>query len=119
MDDEVHRASGRRARTDLCGGRSAMVVPTATVVSSPIGVGTDKRASSDREIPKHPSRSFCTGTRPRRTYGGILFRVRRGRVQRSYGESHTANPDSWLLAQNLVSVLRGTGSADSAEHSRS
>src|SRR5713101_3512807 len=32
---------------------------------------------------------------------------------------HTANLDSWLLAQNLVSVLRRTGSADSAEHSRS
>src|ERR1700681_3444547 len=28
---------------------------------------------------------------------------------------HTANLDSWLLAQNLVSVLRRTGSADSAE----
>src|SRR5258706_13157104 len=32
---------------------------------------------------------------------------------------HTANLDSWLLAQNLVSVLRRTGSADSAEHLRS
>src|SRR6266849_627639 len=32
---------------------------------------------------------------------------------------HTANLDSWLLPQNLVSVLRRTGSADSAEHSRS
>src|SRR6266478_8312140 len=32
---------------------------------------------------------------------------------------HTANLDSWLLAQNLVSVLRRTGSADSAENSRS
>ncbi len=32
---------------------------------------------------------------------------------------HTPNLDSWLLAQNLVSVLRRTGSADSAEHSRS
>src|SRR5216684_2344213 len=32
---------------------------------------------------------------------------------------HTANLDSWLLAQNVVSVLRRTGSADSAEHSRS
>src|SRR6266566_8116880 len=32
---------------------------------------------------------------------------------------HTANLDSWLLAQNLGSVLRRTSSADSAEHSRS
>ncbi len=32
---------------------------------------------------------------------------------------HTANLDGWLLAQNLVSVLRRTGSADSAEPSRS
>src|SRR6267378_3489263 len=32
---------------------------------------------------------------------------------------HTANLDSRLLAQKLVSVLRRTGSADSAEHSRS
>src|SRR5260370_7777135 len=31
---------------------------------------------------------------------------------------HTANRDSWLLAQNLGSVLRRTGSADSAQHSR-
>src|SRR5438874_4431266 len=31
----------------------------------------------------------------------------------------TANLDSWLLAQNLVSILRRTGSADSAEPSRS
>src|SRR5882762_5487482 len=28
---------------------------------------------------------------------------------------HSANLDSWLLAQHLVSVLRRTGSADSAE----
>src|SRR5260370_40484554 len=32
---------------------------------------------------------------------------------------HTANLDGWRLAQNLVSVLRRTGSADSAEPSRS
>ncbi len=31
-------------------------------------------AYREREIPRHRSRSFYMGTRPRRTYGGISFR---------------------------------------------
>src|SRR5713101_6097634 len=36
----------RRARTDLCGGRSAMVVPTATVMPPGWQIAPDKRAWS-------------------------------------------------------------------------
>src|SRR6266851_5485408 len=55
-----------------------------------------------------------------RQSGGPYIPVCRPLAQNaSFLAFHTANLDSWLLAQNLVSVLRRTGSADSAEHSRS
>src|SRR5258708_37810439 len=55
-----------------------------------------------------------------RRSGGPYIPVCRPLAQNaSFLAFHTANLDSWLLAQNLVSVLRRTGSADSAEHSRS
>src|SRR6266403_4156867 len=41
-------------------------------------------------------------------------------VRLRHSKIHKADcADGWLLAQNLVSVLRRTGSADSAEPSRS
>ena len=73
-----------------------------------------ERASSDRciagEMPTYRYRSAQPGQLP----------VCRPLAQNaSFLAFHTANLYSWLLAQNLVSVLRRTGSADSAEPSRS
>jgi hypothetical protein len=49
----MEKTSGRairRARTDLCGGRSEMVVPTATVISSPVGLRSNALAVSDQSM---------------------------------------------------------------------
>ena len=45
----------RSARTDLCGGRSAMVVPTATAVAASLRIrGSHKRLKSTISLPVVP-----------------------------------------------------------------
>src|SRR5438105_11461971 len=52
----------RRARTDPCGGRSVMVVPTATVINSSVGlVPTNALVLTDRGNFRLVGNSECAG----------------------------------------------------------
>ena len=75
-----------------------------------------------REIPKHRSRSFCTGTRPRRTYGGISFRSwHRQRIashQISSGWANRENQTSSIRLPTMFGTsMRSSLSLESRQHS--
>ena len=70
---------------------SDVVLPKVSVLGSTM-------AYRKVEIPRHRSRFFCTGTQPRRTFGGISFRwLRRWRIASrriSSGSVNRENPIS-------------------------
>src|SRR5258708_110297 len=104
----------------LCGSARAVARITCAADS---GGGTRERISLRPPDPHSPWHDAITQQSGRFTGDPEvteLLPVCRPLAQNaSFLAFHTANLDSWLLAQNLVSVLRRTGSADSAEHSRS
>ena len=82
--------------------------PCQTIISSSVpGRSVRWDARSDR-VP--PLQTIIFSSFPGRTQD-----CRPLAQNASFLAFHTANLDSWLLGQNLVSVLRRTGSADSVE----
>ncbi len=72
---EVGAVCGKAARTDLCGGRSAMSVPTA-IASLAMTKNPDARSSSRRSAPE----ALHEISRPKRAWGTPDARCTRGLV---------------------------------------
>src|SRR5207244_8309232 len=81
----------KRACTDLCGGRSVMVVPTATVIA----LGRVRRSSAD------PQNTMISGQPAEATYRVDRAPQESAKVQQGYRESQRSFWRKWPAASEI------------------